>query len=105
VKMRITGCCFDKGKECASSGSEANKMEAKEHCLLFGNSDDDEEEQIEASEHEVTHVSAAQSTCKMHCCVFAPQRREIPHRYLQRLDLELCDRHAHVKHTVCSVCV
>ena len=33
------------------------------------------------------------------------ENRKILHRYLKRLDFDLSDRHAHVKHTVRSVCV
>jgi len=51
AKMKITGCHFDEGKEHALQGSEANKMEAKEHNLIFDKSDNDREEQIEASKH------------------------------------------------------
>jgi len=39
AKTKIAACHFNKGKECVAQNSEANKMEAKEHDLIFDDSD------------------------------------------------------------------
>ena len=51
-KLKITTYHFNKGKEYASRDGEANKMEAKEHDLVFDD-DDDDGNVIEAKAHEV----------------------------------------------------
>jgi len=80
AKTKITAHHFNKGKEYAAQDSEANKMEAKEHDLIF----DDSEEELEAklddiafddnneepntfkvNNFETLQVSNAESTCKM----------------------------------------
>jgi len=49
AKTKITAYHFNKGKEYATQGSEVNKMEAKEHDLIF----DDSEEELEAKQHDL----------------------------------------------------
>ena len=49
AKTKITACHFNKGKEHAAQNSEANKMEAKEHDLVF---DDDPDEESEVKQHD-----------------------------------------------------
>jgi len=49
AKTKITAYHFNKGKEYAAQDSEANKMEAKEHDLIF----DDSEEELEANQHDI----------------------------------------------------
>jgi len=66
AKTKIAMHHFNKGKECASQGSEVNKVEAKQHDLIFDESDDDEEELVKVSKHKVIHASNADSACKMH---------------------------------------
>jgi len=81
AKTKVTACHFNKGKEHASQSSEVNQMEAKEHDLLFDDSEDkleakqhdsqfddsnkEQEEQVEVNKHKVTHASNAESTRKM----------------------------------------
>jgi len=50
AKTKITAYHFNKGKEHAAQNSEANKMEAKEHDLVF---DDDPDEELEAKQHDL----------------------------------------------------
>jgi len=50
AKMKITAYHFNKGKEYAAQGSEVNQMEAKEHDLIFDDSDED----LEAKQHNLT---------------------------------------------------
>jgi len=80
--MKITAHHFNKGKEHAAQGSKVNQMEAKEHDLIFNDSDaeleaeqhdlvfDDsegeEETAVEANTFETVQVSDAVSTRKMH---------------------------------------
>jgi len=49
AKTKIAVCHFNKGKEHAAQDSKANKMEAKEHDLIF----DDSEEELEAKQHDM----------------------------------------------------
>jgi len=49
AKTKIAVCHFNKGKEYAAQDSEANKMEAKEHDLIF----DDSDEELEAKQHDI----------------------------------------------------
>jgi len=51
AKTKIMGHHFNKGKDYASQGSAVNKVEAKEHDLIFDESDDEEEEQIEVNKY------------------------------------------------------
>ena len=83
AKTKITAHHFNKGKEHAAQDSEANKMEAKEHDLIFDDSDgeleakqhdlmfddseEDEEESLEANNFEslqVSNAETAQKTCE-----------------------------------------
>jgi len=82
AKTKITAHHFNEGKEYAAQGSEVNQMEAKEHDLIFDDSDeeleakqhdlvfDDPEEEeetaVEANKFETVQVSNADSSCKMH---------------------------------------
>ena len=82
AKTKVTTCHFNKGKECTSQDSEVNQMEAKEHDLIFDDSDDEleakqhdllfddseeeQEEAVKASKHKVIQVSNAESARKMH---------------------------------------
>jgi len=82
TKTKITACHFNKGKEYAAQGSEVNQMEAKEHDLIFDDSDeeleakqhdlvfDDPEEEevtvVEVNNFETVQVSNAESTRKIH---------------------------------------
>jgi len=47
AKTKITAHHFNEGKEHATQGSEVNQMEAKEHDLIF----DDSDEELEAEQH------------------------------------------------------
>jgi len=49
AKTKITAHHFNKGKEHAAQASEANKIEAKEHDLIF----DDSDEGLEAKQHDL----------------------------------------------------
>jgi len=49
AKTKIAAHHFNKGKEHAAQDFEANKMEAKEHDLVF----DDSEEELEARQHDL----------------------------------------------------
>jgi len=49
AKTKITAYHFNKGKEHAAQGSEVNKMEVKEHDLIF----DDSDEELEAKQHDL----------------------------------------------------
>jgi len=49
AKTKITACHFNKGKEHAPQGSEVKQMEAKEHDLIF----DDSDEESEAKQHDL----------------------------------------------------
>jgi len=49
AKTKITVYHFNKGKEYAAQGSEVNQMEAKEHDLIFNDSD----EELEAKQHDL----------------------------------------------------
>jgi len=49
AKTKITGHHFNEGKEHAAQGSKVNQMEAKEHDLIF----DDSEEELEANQHDL----------------------------------------------------
>jgi len=82
AKTKIAACHFNKGKEHASQSSEVNQMEAKEHDLIFDDSEDDleakqhdplfddsEEEPevgVEANKHEAIQLCDAESARKMH---------------------------------------
>jgi len=50
AKTKITAHHFNKGKENAAQGSKINQMEAKEHDLICGDSD----EELEAKQHDLT---------------------------------------------------
>jgi len=54
TKLTITTYHFNKGKEYALRDAEANKMEAKQHDMMFETDDDDDNLVIEAKNHEVT---------------------------------------------------
>jgi len=43
-----------------------DSLEAKQHDLQFDDSDEEQEEQVEVNKHKATHVSNAESTCKMY---------------------------------------
>ena len=49
AKTKITAYHFNKGKEYAAQGSEVNQMEAKEHDLIF----DDSDGELEAKQHDL----------------------------------------------------
>jgi len=49
AKTKITAYQFNKGKEYAAQGSKVNQMEAKEHDLIF----DDSDEELEARQHDL----------------------------------------------------
>ena len=82
AKTKITAYHFNKGKEYAAQGSEVNQMEAKEHDLIFDDSDeeleakqhdlvfDDPEEEeetaVEVNNFEAVQVSNAESTHKLY---------------------------------------
>jgi len=83
AKTKVTACHFNKGKEHASQDSEVNNMEAKEHDLVFDDSEDEMEAkqhdlefdddsdgepegQVEVSKHEAVKASDAESARKMH---------------------------------------
>jgi len=82
AKTKITAYHFNKGKEYAAQGSKVNQMEAKEHDLIFDDSDeeleakqhdlifDDPEEEeeatVEVNNFESIQVSNVESTCKMY---------------------------------------
>jgi len=81
-KTKITAYHFKKGKEYASQSSEVNQKEAKEHELIFDDSEDEleakqhdilvddseeePEEGVEVNKHETIQVSNAESTRKMY---------------------------------------
>jgi len=81
-KCNQAGHHFIKGKEYASQTSEVNQMEAKEHELIFDNSEDEleakqhdllfddseeePEEGVEVNKHETIQVSDAESTRNMY---------------------------------------
>jgi len=50
AKMKVTAHHFNKGKEHAAQGSEVYQMEAKQHDLIF----DDSDEELEAEQHDLT---------------------------------------------------
>lgn len=56
AKLKITSFHFNKGKQHVSHCLEAAKMEAKQHDLLFGNDDseDDSGSVLEVSKHETS---------------------------------------------------
>jgi len=82
AKTKITAYQFNKGKEYAAQGSEVNQMEAKEHDLIFDDSDgeleakqhdlifhdpeEEEEAMVEVNNFETIQVSNAESTRKMY---------------------------------------
>jgi len=82
AKTKITAYHFNKGKDYAAQGSEVNQMEAKEHDLIFDDSDgeleakqhdlifDDPEEEeeatVEVNNFETIQVYNLGSTCKMY---------------------------------------
>jgi len=49
AKTKITAYHFNKGKEYAAQGSKVNQMEAKEHDMIF----DDSDEELEAKQHDL----------------------------------------------------
>jgi len=49
AKTKVTAYHFNEGKEYAAQGSEVNQMEAKEHDLIF----DDSDEESEAKQHDL----------------------------------------------------
>jgi len=53
TKLTVTTYHFNKGKEHASQDTEANKMEAKQHDLVFDADADDDNSVIETRNHEV----------------------------------------------------
>ena len=80
AKTKIAAHHFNKGKEHAAQDSKANKMEAKEHDLIFDYSDEDleakqhdtvfddseeEPETVKVNNFETLQVSNAESTRKM----------------------------------------
>jgi len=68
TKLTITACHFNKGKEHALRDAEANKMEAKQHDVVFETDDDNDNLVIEAKNHEVTppQVNNANTTRMSH---------------------------------------
>ena len=66
TKTKIAWHHLNEGKKHVCQCSKVNKMEANECDLIFDESDDDEEQPVEASKHEVTCASDAQSARKMH---------------------------------------
>jgi len=54
TKLTVTTYHFNKGKEYALRDAEANKMEAKQHDMVFDADDEDDNSVIEAKNHEVT---------------------------------------------------
>lgn len=68
-RTKITSYHFNKGKEYALRGAEANKMEAKEHDMIF---DDDLEEEnssdIEARVHETGQFTPSYSDATRQIC-------------------------------------
>jgi len=67
TKLTITTYHFNKGKEHALRDAEANKMEAKQHDMVFETDDEDDNLVIEAKNHEVTppQVNDASTTRKL----------------------------------------
>jgi len=81
AKTKITAHHFNKGKEHAAQGSEVNQMDAKEHDLIFDDSDgeleaeqhdlafddpeEEEETSIEANNFETLQASDAETARKM----------------------------------------
>jgi len=82
AKTKITAYHFNEGKECAAQDSKVNKMEAKEHDLIFDDSDgeleakqhdlvfddpeEEEETSIEVNNFESLQVSNVETTRKMY---------------------------------------
>jgi len=67
TKLTVTTCHFDKGKEYALRDAEANKMEAKQHDMVFDADDEDDNSVIEAKNHKATppQVNDADITRKL----------------------------------------
>jgi len=67
TKLTVTAYHFNKGKEYALRDAEANKMEAKQHDMVFDADDEDDNSVIEAKNHEVTppQVNDAHMTRKL----------------------------------------
>jgi len=68
TKLTVTTYHFNKGKEYALRDTEANKMEAKQHDMVFDANDEDDNSVIEAKNHEVTppQVNDAYMTRKLY---------------------------------------
>jgi len=68
TKLTITTYHFNKGKEHALRDTEANKMEAKQHDMVFDSDVEDDNSVIEAKNHELTppQVNDASTTRKLH---------------------------------------
>jgi len=68
TKLTVTTYHFNKGKEYALRDAEANKMEAKQHDMVFDSDDEDDNSVIEAKNHEVTppQVNNAYMTRKLY---------------------------------------
>jgi len=68
TKLTVTTYHFNKGKEHALRDAEANKMEAKQHDMVFDVDDTDDNSIIEAKNHEVTppQVNDADMTRKLY---------------------------------------
>jgi len=66
TKLTVTTYHFNKGKEHALRNTEANKMEAKQHDVVFDSDDEDNNSVIDAKNHEVTppQVDDASTTRK-----------------------------------------
>jgi len=68
MKLTTTTYHFNKGKEYALWDAEVNKMEAKQHDVVFKTDDEDDNLVIEAKNHEVTppQVNDASTTRKLY---------------------------------------
>jgi len=68
TKLTITTYHFSKGKEHALRDAEANKMEAKQHDMVFDADDKDDNSVIQAKNHKVTppQVNDADMTRKLY---------------------------------------
>jgi len=66
TKLTVTTYPFIKGKECALRDAEVNKMEAKQHDLLFDDNDKGDNSVIEVKNHKVTppQINDADTTQK-----------------------------------------
>ena len=61
TRTKITSYHFNKGKEYALRGAEANKVEASEHDIIFDDELENDSSDIEARVHETDHHNASYS--------------------------------------------